>query len=110
MKGFYIKYIAGGLLTVFLLQACTHKIQPVIPERERVQITQQPVAQLTGDSQRGQQLFNAKCDRCHGLPEPGLYTVPRWETIMSSMARKARLDEQETADVKLWLFKQAKQN
>jgi len=47
----------------------------------------------------GQETYNAKCGRCHGLKVTTDYTSDRWISIMQVMAPKARLDETEKANV-----------
>jgi cytochrome c5 len=45
---------------------------------------------------KGEDLFNLKCGRCHGLPSPSEFTIADWQPIMSRMAPKAKLNTDET--------------
>lgn len=45
---------------------------------------------------KGEDLFNLRCGRCHGLPKPEDFTVGDWKPIMASMAPKAKLNAEET--------------
>lgn len=56
----------------------------------------------------GQQTFNAKCGRCHGLKVTTDYTVERWISIMQVMAIKANLDETEKSNVLAYVTANAK--
>ena len=47
----------------------------------------------------GQEIFTAKCGRCHGLKKVDDYSVTQWVPIMERMAVKARLDSTEKANV-----------
>ncbi|RYZ00048.1 MAG: hypothetical protein EOO11_02950 [Chitinophagaceae bacterium] len=56
----------------------------------------------------GHQVYNAKCGRCHNLKDPAHYTAERWVPILKSMAPKARLSEDETAQVAAYVNANAK--
>jgi hypothetical protein len=63
---------------------------------------------IVPDIDRGKMVFTNRCGRCHGLPEPGLYSIDRWETIMASMAPKARLSKADRVHVTAWAQANAK--
>jgi cytochrome c2 len=63
----------------------------------------------TGDVNAGKDTYVAKCQQCHGLKNPGNYTVAQWGPILNSMARKANLDESEKANVLAYVDANAKQ-
>jgi mono/diheme cytochrome c family protein len=56
----------------------------------------------------GQNTFNAKCGRCHGLKTPGDFTAERWVGIMDAMAPKAHLTDIEKANVYAYVKANAK--
>lgn len=56
----------------------------------------------------GQETYNAKCGRCHGLKVTTDYTSDRWISIMQVMAPKARLDDTEKANVLAYVQANAK--
>ncbi|RYY87909.1 MAG: cytochrome C [Chitinophagaceae bacterium] len=62
----------------------------------------------TAKIEAGHQVYNAKCGRCHALKEPSNYTAERWVPIMQSMAPKAKLNEEETANVMAYVQANAK--
>ena len=45
---------------------------------------------------KGEDLFNLKCGKCHGLPSPSEYTVADWQPIIAAMAPKAKLNGEQT--------------
>ncbi|MDP9957558.1 cytochrome c5 [Epilithonimonas hungarica] len=45
---------------------------------------------------KGEDLYNLRCGRCHGLPTPSEFTVADWKPIMERMAPKAKLTVEET--------------
>jgi cytochrome c5 len=60
--------------------------------------TNTATANLTKEEilKKGEDLFNLKCGRCHGLPSPSEHTVADWKPIMDAMAPKAKLNAEET--------------
>ncbi len=59
---------------------------------------------MKGDPERGKPLFVASCKRCHGLPEAGQFSKTRWEAVLPSMLRNAKLEAQEAADVQEYVM------
>jgi len=57
---------------------------------------------------KGEDLFNLKCGRCHGLPSPADYTVADWKPIIAAMAPKAKLNADETNWVLAYVNENAK--
>lgn len=47
----------------------------------------------------GQQIFNAKCNRCHAYRVTTDYTADRWMSIMAVMSIKANLTQSERDNV-----------
>ena len=45
------------------------------------------------DIATGQKLYVGKCARCHKFYDPAAYDAEQWNTWMTKMRRKARLDE-----------------
>ncbi|RYZ21703.1 MAG: hypothetical protein EOO16_11990 [Chitinophagaceae bacterium] len=97
--------------------ACTRKASPTAsttsPEPATVSTTPSsaPVATKTAATatiEAGHSIYTAKCGRCHGLKEVSNYTAERWVPIMNSMAPKAKLTEEETAQVLAYVQANAK--
>jgi len=57
-----------------------------------------PMASLTKEEmlKKGEDLFNLKCGRCHGLPSPADFTEADWKPIIAAMAPKAKLNADQT--------------
>lgn len=51
----------------------------------------------------GRKLYIAKCSGCHSLYQPKLYTETQWDTIMVTMRKKAKLNDQQYDDIKRFL-------
>ena len=57
----------------------------------------------------GKSVFDSKCGRCHGLPEPKEFNKDEWVKIIASMAPKAKLNADETNWVLSYVTVNAKQ-
>ncbi|GAB4093849.1 c-type cytochrome [Flaviaesturariibacter terrae] len=97
-----------------VLAACAHKVTPTssTPASSSGSSTSgtTPASSSTAAAkvEAGHQVYTAKCGRCHGLKEPSNYTAERWVPILASMAPKARLSEEETAQVAAYVQANAK--
>lgn len=56
----------------------------------------------------GQDIYNAKCGRCHGLKVTTDFTAERWAGILSVMAPKANLTDAERENVYAYVKANAK--
>ncbi len=82
--------------TVIALAACSEKtsvsaVEPAVEENVEVA--------MTVEANAGKQIFEAKCQRCHGLKNVDDYTADQWSKILPNMAKKAKLEPEETAKV-----------
>jgi cytochrome c5 len=104
MKKIISLFIAG----ITIITACQKRAVPVITSRTTEPAAPKADETKPADATAGQVVYNNRCGRCHGLPETGKYTTRRWETIMASMAPRARLDKQQTMDVTAYVNANAK--
>jgi mono/diheme cytochrome c family protein len=106
--------------------ACTHKAAPTATTTTTTTSTERtsstmatptvaadPVATgsratASATIEAGHTVYTSKCGRCHGLKDPANYTAERWEPILKSMAPKARLSDEETAQVRAYVQANAK--
>jgi cytochrome c2 len=58
---------------------------------------------IAPDTSAGKTIFQGRCARCHDLPLPDQYTVPRWEGILASMMPKARLTKEQQVHITAYL-------
>lgn len=100
-----------------LVAACAHKATPTSSTSSTSSsgTSSAPAPSSTANAsaakiEAGHQVYNAKCGRCHGLKDPANYTAERWVPIMQSMAPKARLSEEETAQVTAYVQANAKKS
>lgn len=110
------KMIAFVTLASFVF-ACTPKAAPTTSTPQNnsssttttttTTTTPQPSAE-NSTVEAGHQVYTARCGRCHGLKEPGNYTASRWTGILESMIPKAKLNDQESAQVTAYVMANAK--
>lgn len=51
------------------------------------------MSNFTPELVQGKTIYEAKCGKCHDLPRPLSYTKVKWEPIMKSMAKKAKISD-----------------
>lgn len=97
------KYIYSLCLVGVIVYSC--KMQQAAPATTSV-----ATANLSKEEmlKKGDDLFNLKCGRCHGLPSPADFTVADWKPIIASMAPKAKLNAEETNWVLAYVNENAK--
>lgn len=94
------KYIYGLCLLGVIVYSCkTQQTSTPVSTTSTVPATPSTAtANLSKEEmlKKGEDLFNLKCGRCHGLPSPSEYTIADWQPIMAVMAPKAKLNAEET--------------
>ena len=60
------------------------------------------------EDSEGKSIFRAKCGKCHGYMLPEKHTAEKWPGIMSRMARKAKLTDEQKEAVLAFVTKHAK--
>ncbi|HEX2629568.1 MAG TPA: cytochrome c [Chitinophagaceae bacterium] len=104
------KHLIALLSIVIIILSCQKKSVPVISSRTtEPTLPKADTGIIVPDKERGQVVFTNRCGRCHGLPEPNLYTIKRWETIMASMSSRAKLSKEDRVHVTAWVNANAKQ-
>jgi len=101
------KYIYSLCLLGVIVYSCkTQQTNPSVATTE----TSAPMAALTNEEmlKKGEDLFNLKCGRCHGLPSPADFTAADWKSIIASMAPKAKLSAEQSSWVLAYVSANAK--
>jgi cytochrome c5 len=99
-------------IVIALFAACNKKTAPVITERKAeppklVTTIYAPPGTVTPDAAAGKTLYEANCNRCHGLPDVSIYRSGRWESILQTMIPKARLNEVQAVHVREFVLTHA---
>ena len=95
--------------TLIIFTACSHKSTPTVaaaPQQTSAQINMMTVSSPA--VAEGEKTYNAKCGRCHELKSPSEFTVKDWNSIMRSMAPKAKLTEEERTNVMAYVVQNAR--
>lgn len=118
MKKFLLVFIAGA--TIY---SCSHKTTPA--STSTAAATTVPAAEVKPPAgtppkaaekmespavAEGKAIYTAKCGRCHGLKNPGDWTVSEWVPILDRMAPKSNLTAAEKASVTAYVNFYAKGN
>jgi mono/diheme cytochrome c family protein len=113
-----MKKILFASALVIAAAACSHKTSPAATTTTTTNTgttASAPAPEAAGSRatanatvEAGHTVYTAKCGRCHGLKDPGNYTAERWEPILKAMAPKAKLSEEETAQVRAYVQANAK--
>ncbi|RZJ35498.1 MAG: cytochrome c [Flavobacterium sp.] len=80
--------------------ACSTK-KPVADKKEEAPAVSTEIAE-------GKSMFENNCARCHKLFSPTAFTREQWEPILVKMQRKAKLDDAQMAQIRTYIFSQAR--
>lgn len=58
--------------------------------------------------EEGRVVFEASCQKCHKLYEPGSRDVEKWERVLPRMNKRANLDDSQAGKVRAYLLAHAK--
>lgn len=93
--------------------ACQKRSSPVItqrayePPRKDIAIYP-PEGTVVPDTVTGKIIFINRCDRCHGLPDPFIYSQKRWESILELMIPRARLLPEQAVHLRAYILEKSK--
>ncbi|MEP6675970.1 MAG: cytochrome c [Ferruginibacter sp.] len=108
------------LILLLFFTACHKRVIPVtsassgstiISSRETAQASETAVTPTVTNSSEilaGNKLYRANCGKCHELKDPGSYKKDRWNSIMITMAPKAKLDDKQKSLVLAYVLYSAK--
>jgi hypothetical protein len=57
----------------------------------------------TGDAAEGNTLYQAHCGKCHELPVVSRYSKQKWQKIVPSMCKEARLDATQESKISAYV-------
>lgn len=89
------KSLLFGLLAITIASCSTKKKVVENTKNESAIEIIEPKIPLTAELAAGKSLFEAECGKCHDMPVPNHYTKEKWMPIMNSMAKKAKMTEEE---------------
>lgn len=91
-------FIALTIMTS-LIAACAKKSTPTVSKK----IEEEPTATALGKS-----IYETNCGRCHALPPANKFTVQKWTSVVDWMAPKAKLTDQQKAEVLAYVHAHAR--
>ena len=66
------------------------------------------ISSNSADMLAGSKIYRASCGKCHELKDAGSYKKIQWNSIMNTMAPKAKLDDQQKSQVLAYVLYNAK--
>lgn len=84
---------------IVLLASCAPKTTEAVIEPVKDPAIEMPTAEIA----KGKDIFEAKCQSCHGLKTIDDYTTTQWGKILPRMAKKAKLDAANTEYVHTYI-------
>lgn len=91
------KIIVLSLLAIGFISCNAKKAVVENVKNESTSELSAPIIPLTAELAAGKSIFEAKCGKCHDMPVPNHYTKEKWTPIMNSMAKKAKISDEEKA-------------
>lgn len=102
------KLITIGMLS-FIVFACSKKTASTVTKTEVVVKTES--ATVSNEQfLAGKAIYVAKCGKCHNLKEPSRGNMEEWTKWIGRMAPKAKLTDDEKAQVTAYVSVNAKPN
>ena len=89
-------------VVIALLISCSPSLY--LPKEEDVSLTGYSLDTLL----MGRKLYINKCSSCHNLFLPQQFNKEDWENILSEMKESAKINDQETNSIKIYLQSGAK--
>ena len=97
------KYFMAVLFLTVLCYSCSHKVQSTSSAPAKTAVS--TISKLTPEQmQAGSTLYAAKCQRCHKLHETTEYNASKWDRMITAMAPKAKLTEEETGTIRSYIL------
>ncbi|MEQ3661469.1 MAG: cytochrome c5 [Flavobacterium sp.] len=91
------KYLLITILGVVFVACTAKKAVTESTDNKNSVSLEAPIIPLTAELAHGKTIFETKCGRCHDLVKPESYSKEKWTPIMNSMAKKAKISDEEKA-------------
>lgn len=90
------------IVSLLLMTGCTtvKKVATVVPEAPKVS---------TETLTQGKDLYDNRCGKCHKLFAASDYSVKQWPKVLDSMQSKAKITDEQKAQIFAYLSAGAKQ-
>ncbi len=92
------------IAAMFSLSQCAkmHSKAPVTTLNDEVTAIKSKYS--TAQINKGKDIYNNSCGKCHDLKKPEEFTFKQWKHILPEMCEKSKLSADETALVKAWVY------
>ncbi len=101
--------VALAALSVMMFAQCAKKMNPSAKEKAKTETAVvAPKPATPEEMAAGKTVFTDNCGKCHKLRQPGEFTTNKWEHILPSMTKKAKLTPAQSASVTAYVMANAK--
>jgi hypothetical protein len=90
-------------IVMFALSACTVMLPQVSPKQADWAARQWPGMDAT-KLENARILYVNRCSGCHNLVLPEAHSLDKWNVILSTMAPRAKLSNEEKEQVRQYIF------
>ncbi len=96
-------------LSVMLFAQCAKKMSPSTKEKAKTETAEvTPKAATPEEMAMGKTVFTDNCGKCHKLRQPGEFTTKKWDNILPTMCKKAKLTPAQSTAVTAYVMANAK--
>jgi cytochrome c len=100
--------ISSLMLASLLLIQCTPKKTTTTVMTPAQKVADVKKNYTEAQMEEGKTLWQGNCNKCHKLFDPGSRTVDKWEAVLPSMTKRAKLNDQQAGMVRAYLLSHAK--
>jgi hypothetical protein len=97
------KYSAGAIIIMMIahgMSSCASSLPtPTVEDTKKYSHRNYSVYELSA----GRDLYIAKCSGCHSLHLPQQYTAATWDTILTNMNPRAKVNPKEAEQIRAYL-------
>ena len=107
-KTLVLSFVAGICL---LMANCSHKTTKPITSKKNADM--EKVAEIkakytSAQLEEGKAIYESHCNKCHKLFDPQEFNVSKWEGVLPSMTKKAKLTDDQSALVRAYVLSHVK--
>lgn len=105
------RILAVAVVTVFFIQCSSSKsatTTPKLTNQQKLDIIKNKYTQAQLDE--GHTIWQGNCGKCHTLYAPDSRNIDKWERILPSMSRKAKLSDVEAGKVRAYILSNTQMN
>jgi mono/diheme cytochrome c family protein len=97
--------LSAFVLATFMLANCSPKVSKPVASTPVTPATPKPEIHYTeAQIAQGQAIYTSNCGKCHKLHAPTDRSLSKWEQILPTMIRKAKLTDEQGGLVRAYVM------